>query len=173
MSFASASTHQRSLPVRNVSIFGYLQCSQQNTNSLPTFHDGVPLSLSTYTLLAQKHPVGWSNVALFASQAAQRKANPLPSLTPHVRISPMFSTKCDFTTFASRTLYFHPLTDSFRKNRGVGYARPNNQMTSLFIPLQKGKKPRIAWGEAIRGLGDNYEDWAVRSSLRLSVARPL
>ena len=94
-------------------------------------------------------------------------------LPPHVRISPMFSTKCDFTTFASRTLYFHPLTDSFRKNRGVGYARPNNQMTSLFIPLQKGKKPRIAWGEAIRGLGDNYEDWAVRSSLRLSEARPL
>ena len=94
-------------------------------------------------------------------------------LPPHVRISPMFSTKCDFTTFASRTLYFHPLTDSFRKNRGVGYARPNNQMTSLFIPLQKGKKPRIAWGEAIRGLGDNDEDWAVRSSLRPSVARPL
>ena len=109
--FASASTHQRRLPVRNVSIFGYLQCSQQNANSLPLF--------------------------------------------------------------ASRTLYFHPLTGSFRKNRGVGYARPNNQMTSLFISLQKGKKPRIAWGEAIRGLGDNYEDWAVRSSLKLSVARPL
>src|ERR1700730_13656263 len=89
-------------------------------------------------------------------------------------LSTMFSTKCElFTTFCIADSLFSSTYRLFSQKQGVGYARPNNQMTSLFISLQKGKKPRIAWGEAIRGLGDNYEDWAVRSSLKLSVARPL
>ena len=43
----------------------------------------------------------------------------------------------------------------------------------IYSQAPKGEKPRTAWGEAIRGLGENCEDWALRSSLKLSVARPL
>ena len=53
--------------------------------------------------------------------------------------------------FATDFLCFHPLTDSFLQNRGVeGYM--TNLINSKVKP-PKGREPRTAWGEAIRGLG--------------------
>jgi hypothetical protein len=42
---------------------------------------------------------------------------------------------------------------------------PDHPITSRAISSQKGRKPRTAWGEAIRGLGADFEDWALRNSL--------
>jgi hypothetical protein len=47
----------------------------------------------------------------------------------------------------------------------------SNDILIYFTP-KRGKAPDRL-GEAIRSLEENYEDWALRSSLILSVARPL
>jgi hypothetical protein len=72
-------------------------------------------------------------------------------------ISPMFSAKYGLFTrslslFATATLYFHQLTDSFRKNRGWGVCTAKNQITSLLFQPKKGKTPdRLGGGNP--GLG--------------------
>jgi hypothetical protein len=93
-----------------------------------------------------------------------------------VRTPPLAHLQCSqrdvdsLLLFTSPTFCFHQLTNSFHKNRGVWgrVANPPNHHPYYFT--QKGRKPRTAWGEAIRGLRDDCEDWALRNSLKLSVA---
>jgi hypothetical protein len=106
-----------------------------------------------------------ADVFVFASPAL---THPQCSQSNTAALSPL----CGSLSIDS--ICFHQLTSSFLQAGGYGGCLQSNiQMTSLFISRPKGEKPQTAWGEAIRGLGAYIEDWALRSSLKLSVARPL
>jgi hypothetical protein len=76
--------------------------------------------------------------------------------------------------FKHRLYLFSSTYKLFLADRGVGGVCSQTFKSHPYsFHTQKGEKPRIAWGEAIRSLGVYIEDWAVRSSLKLSVARPL
>jgi hypothetical protein len=94
--------------------------------------------------------------------ASTNDANRADALLAHLQCSEPHVGS--LSLFKTPTLYFHPLTDSFCKNR-VGVGMPDHPITSRGISSQKGRKPRTAWGEAIRGLGVDFEDWALRNSL--------
>src|SRR6202011_6010846 len=104
--FASASTHRRSLQ-SSMSQFLAIYSVLSRIRTLGQRVTTVSLYLRQFTHSWRKN-IPWAGPTLRCSPPKLLSANPLPPLTPpHVRISQMFSTRCDFTTFASRTLYFH------------------------------------------------------------------
>jgi hypothetical protein len=87
-------------------------------------------------------------------------AKPLPLLSSCSYIPNVLNKIRTLYHFLHRRLFIFIHLQSLFANTGVrGYARQNNQMTSLFIPLQEGKTPdRLGGGNPglggeLRGLG--------------------
>jgi hypothetical protein len=116
----------------------------------------VSLCLRQLTRSWRKNiPVDCSNVALFVSQAAQRKAF-TSTYPPCSHIPNVLNKMRTLYHFLHRGLFIFIHLQTFLAKTGVGYAQPNDQMTSLFISfisLQKREKAPDRLGGGNPGLG--------------------